>query len=169
MGSVVISIDPGLRECGVSIWDDGVLMLACLVSSGLDTERGPKAWIAMARAVQAIYPLGVNHFVVEEQQKDLRAFNAEAMFEVAGVAGALAGVYENKAKKHFGYKPRKWSRIPKHIRHARLLEKDVLSKEEWSKVEPCAKHLVHNVYDAICLGLYHLKETRQRPCSTTQG
>jgi hypothetical protein len=162
MGSVVIAIDPGLRCSGVSIWDDGVLMLACLVSSGLDTERGPKAWVAMARAVQAIYPLGVNHLVIETQQRDSRAFNPEAMLELAGAAGAIVGAYENRAKKHFGYKPRKWSRVPAEIRYARLREPNVLSKDEWTKVEPCSKHLEHNVLDALCLGLYHLKETRQR-------
>jgi hypothetical protein len=116
----------------------------------------------MARAVQAIYPLGLDHFVVELQQKDHRAFFAEDMFEIAGVAGALTGIYDGRAKKFFGYKPRTWSRVKKEIRHARLLEPGVLSEEEWRKVEPCAKHLIHNVWDAICLGLYHLKETRQR-------
>ena len=161
MGSTLV-VDPGLRCCGVSIWDGGVLKLACLVSNPLDKERGPKAWIEMARAVQAIYPLGLDSLVVEQQQKDHRAFFADDMFEIAGVAGALVGVYDGAAKKFFGYKPRTWSRVPAEIRYARLHAPNVLSIEEWARVEACPKGLEHNVYDAIALGLYHLKETRQR-------
>lgn len=160
--STILAADPGLRACGVSIWVDGILTLAVLVSNPLDTGSGPKVWLEMARAVQAIYPLGLDTLVVELQQKDNRAFNPESMFELAGVTGALVGAYDGRAKQFVGYKPRTWSRLPKDIRHARLKEQNVLSKEEWERVEQCPKTLEHNLLDSICLGLYHLKETRQR-------
>ena len=158
MGYQVLVADPGVRACGVSIWVDGTLTLACLVSNPVTKGGGPEAWIAMARAVQSIYPLGLDTLVVELQQKDHRAFFADDLFDVAGVTGALVGAYDTGAKRFVGYKPRTWSRVPKALRHTRLQEPGVLSKEEWSQVE--TKN--HNVLDAICLGLYHLKETRQR-------
>lgn len=168
MGTV-LACDPGLRNCAISVWADGVLTLACLVSNPLDVERGPKAWLEMARSVQAQYPLGLDTLVVELQQKDRRAFNADDMFEVCGVAGAIVGCYDGRSKEVVGYKPGTWSKIPKDIRHARLKAPGVLSNEEWKTVAECPPGLLHNVLDAICLGLYHLKETRQRlPCAPSK-
>ncbi len=160
---IVMAVDPGLRHSGVSIWDGGQLVLAALVSNPVDTSvRGPKAWLEMARAVEAQYPLGLDTLVVELQQMDSRASNVDDLFQCCGVVGALVGCYDTAAKNFVGYYPRQWSLVPKLIRHARLYEPGVLSAEEWLTAEPCSDKLLHNRDDAICLGLYHLRKTGER-------
>lgn len=155
-------IDPGIRECGLSIWKDGMLTLAALIRSTERVSRGPEAWLAMARAVVDQYPHQINTLVVELQQHDKRIFNADDMFQVCGVVGAIIGSYDQHCQKVIGYYPRDWSKVPKLVRHRRLREPGVLTDEEWTRVEPCVTRLEHNRDDAICLGLFHLRQVKLR-------
>lgn len=151
------ALDPGLRTCGYSIWDEGQLQWAGLVVSPERQERGPKAWLAMARAVLDTYPLGLDHLVVELQQIYPGGYGPppDDLMQLTGVVGCVVGLYEGRCGLVEGYYPRQWSGgTPKDIRQARLLEPGVLSAEEWERVEPCAKSLYHNVLDSIDLGLW---------------
>lgn len=159
---VVVAIDPGIRVCGLSIWDDGQLRLAALVRSPERVSRGPLAWRAMMRAVRDQYPDSFDTLVVELQQQDQRAFYADDMFQVCGVTGALVGAFDRQCKEVYGYYPGEWSKIPKAIRHSRLYKPGILTPFEWTRVEDCVKSLRHNRDDAICLGLFHLRQMRWR-------
>lgn len=154
---ILAAVDPGLRHTGVSFWADGVLTGAMLVKNTEAKLRGPPAWLAMAREVQAQYPLGLDTLVVELQQRDRRNFNPDDLYQVAGVTGALVGMYDGRCTDVVGYYPREWSRVEKGIRHTRLKQPGVLTNAEWTTVEKCAKNLEHNLLDAVCLGLFHLK------------
>lgn len=157
----MMAVDPGIRYCGVSIWNDGILKMAALVKSPEKVLRGPKAWLEMARAVKALYPLGLDTLVVELQQQDTREFHADDMFQVCGVTGALIGAYDESCRHVVGFYPG-WSKVPKTIRHSRLYKPGILSAEEWTKVEKCVKYLEHNRDDGICLGLYYLRQIGAR-------
>jgi hypothetical protein len=54
------------------------------------------------------------------------------------------------------YQPREWKgQTPKKIHNVRTL--CLLSAEEKATIEPVVESLMHNIYDAIGLGLYQLK------------
>lgn len=158
--SIILAVDPGIRVAGLSVWDDGQLQLATLIYNPERVQRGPLAWLAMAQALKAQYPNPIDALVVELQQQDSRGFYADDMFQVCGVTGATVGLFG--ARRVVGYYPREWSKVPKAIRHSRLYKPGVLTPFEWTRVEECAKSLKHNRDDAICIGLFHLRQTQQR-------
>lgn len=48
---VMVSVDPGLRACGVAVWVDGRLVGAWLEKNAIKVARGGEAWRTMAGAV----------------------------------------------------------------------------------------------------------------------
>lgn len=154
---IVMAADPGLRGCGVAVFDDARLIWAGYARSAERTVRGPAAWQAAALAVVECYPLGLDVLVVEYPQI-YRGMYAADLVEITGVVGAVVGQYEGRCQEVVGYLPRDWTMgVPKEVRHARL-EKD-LSEEEWAAIED-AGALTHNVLDAVGIGLFYLKGKR---------
>jgi hypothetical protein len=144
---IIAGIDPGLRHCGLAVYDLGQIVLARLVKNPAK-GRGPMAWIAMAQEVAKQYPTAYDILVVENMQKDGRPFAADDVFEVQGVAGATAALV--LATKTVGAKPREWTNgVPKRIRHRRLLKKPIPA------LEP-AGLLTHNILDAIGLAQWYI-------------
>jgi hypothetical protein len=149
------AVDPGLRHTALALFDDGDLAWAGLVYNPERSERGPKAWLAMAKALLETYPLGLDRLVLETQQVYGGASaGASDLLELSGVIGCVTGLYGNVGADVVGVLPREWTGgVPKDVRHARLLQ--ALSVEELSRVEPCAEHLRHNVLDSIALGKWY--------------
>lgn len=163
-----ISLDPGLRHCGLAIWHGTALVWAGLVK-GPKEGRGPQAWATMSDAVHtAVHTAKLPDFyvggcVVEYPQVYARGPGDPAdLIELAGVVGAVvANLSESPPCEITGYLPREWKgQVPKEIQNARTLAK--LGPGEKAAMVPCAASLVHNVWDAIGIGLAHLQKLGHR-------
>jgi hypothetical protein len=156
---LLVAIDPGLRGCGVSAWQDGQLLFATYVESDEATDRGAEAFRAMARAVQAVHPLVPDVLLVEEMQADGRTFGNRtvSILLVQAVTGALIGIYSD-APEVVSVKPSGW-KGNKSKDATREDAQVTLSAEELSNVDlPRAKDLAHNVWDSVALALWFLRK-----------
>jgi hypothetical protein len=156
--SWVLSVDPGLRHCGVALFGDQQLRWAALIKSPEKTVRGPAAWLAMAKAVLArlLNLPKPDVLVVEVPQvyswRGQKGDQAD-LIELAGVDGALVGTIEHKTG--ISYLPRQWKgQVPKEVMNARVEAK--LSEVEKGRIEACAPSLRHNVLDGVGIGLKYL-------------
>jgi hypothetical protein len=155
-----VSIDPGLRACGVAVFENSVLVRAALVKSPERGVRGPVAWRAMADAVAAYIGRGALDVLVIEvpQVYQQRAWKGDPgdLIELAGVDGALVGALQ--PFESIGYFPKEWKgQVPKEIHCARtILKLQTRGLDEEGKIEPVAQSLRHNVVDAVGLGLFQL-------------
>lgn len=151
----LLSIDPGLRNVAVAEWHDGELVHATLVANP-NKGRGPSAWRDAASAV--ISELGSDVYteaaleVPQVYRQGLQKGDPSDLIELAGVDGALTAFLSAQVT---GYLPARWKgQVPKDIHHARILKK--LTDSEKSAIICPQKSLLHNVYDAIGIGLFHL-------------
>ena len=151
-----LSIDPGLRGCGVSLFNKKQLIKAVYVKSTEQVKRGPEAWLAMAQAILDSLPgVKVTHLVVEVPQVYNQAYwkgDPADLIELAGVDGAITVAVG--ATNNYGFLPREWKgQVPKDIHNKRVEAK--LSVEELATIESTAT-VRHNVVDAVGLGLWFL-------------
>lgn len=157
---MILSVDPGLRGCGVALWGDGALVGAGYVR-GPTAGRGPAAWVEMARCVAEWVGRDGARLVVEYPQVYVRARSKgdpNDLIQLAGVVGAISARFPAWP---VGYLPAQWKgQLSKEICWARA-ERD-LEVHELNRVKWPAKSLRHNVEDALALGLYHLKATGAR-------
>lgn len=164
MAGSLLALDPGLRVSGVSVWHDGRLKWAGLVR-GADTGRGAPAWREMAnsvgyqmRAVLSWVNTGwhLDKVAVELMQSydaKHQAGDQNDLIELAGVAGAVVGLFADASA--VSYTPREHKgQVPKEVHNARVQKK--LTPEERAAVEECAPSLMHNVWDAVGIGLFQL-------------
>lgn len=163
-----VSLDPGLRHCGVAVWRGTGLVWAGLVK-GAPTGRGPQAWATMADEVfGAVYQARLPDFyvggIVTEYPQVYRHGPGDPadLIELAGVVGAVvAGLSESPPVHITGYLPRDWKgQVPKDVMCARIMSK--LTPADLAAIQPCAPSLLHNVQDAIGIGLFHLQKLGQR-------
>lgn len=159
--SCLVSVDPGLRQLGLAVFVDGRLVTAELVKNPEKTARGPKAWRAMAEAVEAVYwNFGLtaeppDTYVVETMQYDSRTRRARVddLFQLYGVGMYL--IPSLVPVEVVGYYPSAWKgSVPGDIFVERIRGR--LTPAEVQAIKPCAKSLEHNVLDGIGLGLFHL-------------
>jgi RNase H-fold protein (predicted Holliday junction resolvase) len=152
---MLISIDPGLRMCGLARWEKGTLTRALLVR-GEKKERGPVAWRSMAQAVIREAP-EASRVVIEMPQfytDRFRKGRPEDIAELAAVVGAISSSFSVPVT---AVLPRTWKgQSPKDVTKERCLRS--LTQLELDAIDlPAAKSLEHNVYDAIGLGLWAIQ------------
>lgn len=149
---LLAACDPGLRNCGVSVWADGRLVWAALVRNPEQVVRGQRAWAAMAAAVRDAVPLDLDLFVVEAPQFDARTKDAAAdVLELTGVVNALLIAFAGSAARFEAPTPSRWKgQVPKTVTTNRTLA--ALSPEELANVCFAAPGLMHNVWDGVALG-----------------
>lgn len=158
-----LAVDPGLRQCGVALFEGTALQVAWLVKNRVKTDRGPKAWYGMGeRVVESWLDRApargqlLNALVIEVPQVYWRASgggNAADLIELAGVVGAVSTSCPVLNRVHF--LPRKWKgTMPKAKHNARIMRK--LTQSEQGFIEPTPASLLNNVVDSIGLGLFHL-------------
>lgn len=159
---MIVAVDPGLRGCGVAIFERTELAAAAYVRNPVEGS-GPAAWLGVAVAVREWLsgrtPLSAA--LVLEKPQVYRAGQSKGdpgdLIELAGVDGAIAGIRSWSSAT--AYLPRVWKgQVPKEIHHARI--NGLLVPDERARIEPCPKSLMHNVFDAIGIGMFHLKGTR---------
>lgn len=162
----MVAVDPGIHWCGVSIWEKARLRCALLVKHD-SGEAGCHAAIPMAHAIRDVLTqvgLLPHTLVVEMPQVYVRERSKgdpNDLVDLAAVAGAV--MYAVGAQDVVIYKPAEWKgQVPKDITHARALAK--LNSLEQQTILTCRPAgLMHNVLDAVALGLAHLKKTGARP------
>lgn len=165
---LVLCIDPGLRACGVALFDtDGRLRRAGLPQNAIRKERGPRAWNGMAQAVWAWYEglrIGYDpdHVRVEGQVVDSRTPNANDMLEVSGVAGACAALWLDSQISSPGA-PENWkSSIDKKAMTERIRGRILESPAEWANLDNVPESLRHNMFDAVGIGLKYFGRLEPR-------
>jgi hypothetical protein len=150
----LVSLDPGLRGCGLAYWnEDGKLLATLYVRNPRKTTTGPEAWMGYTDAI-SMRP-GPTHFISEVPQVyrvGASKGDPDDLIQLAGVVGVFACLFH--ATTYTGVKPREWKgQVPKDVHHARLVK--TLTPEELAMVEAAAPpSLRHNVLDAVGIGRY---------------
>lgn len=161
--TTLVSIDPGLRECGVATFKDGTLVDAWLARCNLD--NGPKQWVAMAQTVLDHVDLhDCDELVIEYMQTRRGRRDAhDALIQLSLVSG---GIYCLVDEKNLGnvklvHAPANtWTgRRPKKVNHNRVWSRlgltEVATLEEGLTKTPKKNH--KELLDAVGIGLWHLK------------
>jgi hypothetical protein len=158
---MLIAVDPGLHHCGVSVWKDGRLVDALLVTNTVQMA-GPLNAQPMAQAVAAAVALTSSDLVIEVPQ--VYPFgrgkgNPNDLIDLAAVAGGVMALAGGAVTY---YLPAQWKgQVPKEICHARAMAR--LTDVEKASIQLCRPAgLMHNVYDAVALGLAHFVKRGKR-------
>ena len=156
MTAHLISLDPGLRGCGVAWWRvDGSLAHVAYVRNPVKIGNGPAAWMGYDRTRAFWYTTRTEHFLSEIPQvyrAGASKGDPDDLIQLAGVVGVFSALVS--ATTYWGVKPREWKgQVPKDVHHARLVK--TLSEADLKMVEVAAPpSLRHNVLDAVGLGRY---------------
>lgn len=152
-----VSIDPGLRACGIAFWDKEGTLVKAFLAKGDDKLVDARAWAAMVQG------LGYGTFAELTTKFDLviefpqvypgyRENDNNDLLQLAAVVGAVSSYAHQDVTV---YRPRQWKRqVPKKVMVERIQGR--LSEEETKLVSQHAPSLMHNVWDAIGIGLYHV-------------
>ncbi|QSQ17199.1 hypothetical protein [Myxococcus landrumensis] len=167
---LLVALDPGLRECGVALFDldSGELLAAGMPTNPERKARGLPAWARMADGVTGfvstfLEPLraesrGVSITVASECPQVYTAGKSKGdpndLIELAGVVGRVAGALGATSER--SYWPREWKGT---------LDGDVMVERIKARIDerphehlcvrlPRAKDKHHNVWDAVGIGLH---------------
>lgn len=155
---MILCLDPGEKKAGVALFeDDGMLMRAWLATGD--------CWHATADSIPRDLPVGaarVTTVVIEKMQvyKEM-PIPPGVLIQLSLMGGRVTGLFSTWAGAPVEYLPKTWKKqVPKKIHHGRI--KKALSKGELSRVElPKDKKKAEDVWDAVGIGLYHLRKKRR--------
>ncbi len=169
---LLLSVDPGVRKCGVALFRDGVLVAAGLpmgdqTSIMNDPKGRGRVVIAMAKAVAAwaareaggqIRELAIEFPQVygdRESQKG-GAAGQNDLVHLGLVVGSIVAAHAFAEVTM--YLPREWiGQVPKNIHGARILKRLTEAEIAVIPLRPRARDIDHNVVDGIGLGLFYLR------------
>jgi hypothetical protein len=159
-----VAIDPGIRGCGVAMFNGQELELAEYVKNPCEKGNGPLECYFMARAIvewtlpePEIYDYSYHEIVCEWPQVYTKGKgDNNDLLALAGVDAAIFSTFVASGidctVKHF--LPKEWKgQTPKAVCHQRV--KNALSAEEQKRIKGTA-YLLHNVLDAVGIGLFAL-------------
>jgi len=160
----LVSIDPGYRACGVAIFFDGRLAHAALVQSSVRLDTEGEQFVEMGRAV-ADYVLthlaqvGFDVAIEYPQQYTSSPAPREPVQKLVGVIGSILAQLQARTGglniRSSTYRPREWKgQVPKDVMGRRILGR--LIEEEAQSIPTLRKAALHNVIDAVGVGLHHL-------------
>lgn len=157
---LLLAVDPGVRACGVALFEDEQLVAADWVRT--KEEALPKAADALATAVGRWAQRagsGFPDYVVIERPKVYENREHEVdkddLISLAIVAGAVWEGLAGFARDGEFVLPREWKgQVPKDVHNARVMKH--LEPEERAIVHrvKCTPKQIHNVIDAVGLGLW---------------
>ena len=157
----LVSLDPGLRGCGVAWWHaNGSLLHVDYLRNPVKKGDGPGAWVGFD--MLPLYDNRPDYFISEVPQVyrvGASKGDPDDLIQLAGVVGVFSALFT--ATTYTGVKPREWKgQVPKDVHHARLVK--TLTPEELAMVEAAAPpSLRHNVLDAVGIGRYWFKTHRR--------
>lgn len=153
----LVAMDPGLRDCWVSIFRDGYLLETIRVKNPEKKARGPVAWLEMGRAFCEIFegkPY-INALVTEIPQVynvGKQKGDQDDITNLSGIVGAVTMALNPTSVT--SYYPREWKgQLPKDVCGDRVLL--TLSESERKAVGNYGA-LQHNILDSIGIGLKYL-------------
>ena len=157
---VILTIDPGVRGCGIAVWhESGELLFASYVR-GLQDPHAELHHVVQTMA-QRIYETtrntGITRLIIEYPQTYRgRASSGDTndLIHVALVAGAILGSF---GVYHRLVLPSEWKgQTPKSATEARARER--LGAFATRVDTTCGKKLASNVWDAVGIGLWAFKQ-----------
>lgn len=180
----MVSIDPGLEGCGVAAWKSERLVCAEYVRTKLppkslhwmtgDGQQFCDWELAAWSAADGYRHADVRELVLERPQVYARRLNTDPadLIALALLDGALAGFFRDQSNRpdfkvttylpseHKGQikKPKGARDANDYIIRNRALAR--LSDAEQLGIVQCAPGLMHNVWDAIWIGLHYLGRTK---------
>ncbi|TQF13721.1 hypothetical protein FJV41_22360 [Myxococcus llanfairpwllgwyngyllgogerychwyrndrobwllllantysiliogogogochensis] len=167
---LLLAIDPGLRECGIALFDldSGELLAAGMPTNPERKARGLSAWARMAEGVAAfvssfLEPLRaaggtLSITVASECPQVYTAGKSKGdpndLIELAGVVGRVAGALGATSER--SYLPREWKgTLDGDVMVERIKARLGERPHEHLRVQlPRASEKHHNVWDAIGIGLH---------------
>lgn len=171
----LVSLDPGLRECGVAQFDGPRLVDCAMPVSGNWNGRGIEAWVAMAdAAAEWILTREPEVFVYEMMQpyQGNSAAKNENLLQLTAVLGAVGAALARRGGIRFvSYLPAQWKgQVKKDVHHRRITgatgkstgqwRPGILTQEELGLFDRARQGVAagkqHNILDAIGIGLYHV-------------
>jgi len=173
--STLLSVDPGLRGCGCALWRDGQLVRAAYRLGNSD-QNASFADVVESMAY-SVYLFawdyrpndedGNPHAVVIERQRvyggRAKRGDASDLIDVAVVVGTVVGRLGAPSRIVL---PQEWGCAEKSVNMERA--KRDLSPAELTRVElpgsrgRVNKKLAENVWDAVAIGLWALRQARER-------
>ncbi|MFA6031272.1 MAG: hypothetical protein WC969_15590 [Elusimicrobiota bacterium] len=168
---MMLSVDPGIRGCGVAVWEAGVLKRCAYVKNRV-VENTPFTLAARAMAAQVYLYLGETALVsilalewpqvyrVGKQKGD-----NNDLLPLAGVQAAIATTYPVAVV--YEFLPSQWKgQVPKDLKNP-LGPDDIMGKRIVAKLtsaerevfDKCGapRSLLHNVIDSCGIGLKALE------------
>lgn len=162
----IVSWDPGLRESGAAWWEDGKLTEVAFLDSEVPKSiKGTKACVLKANTVVNWFDVGggmIDTFVYEKMQTRKGKESAHAaLIDLTFISGMIAGYcQEIHAADIVSVKANLWTKgRPKHVNQLvveKLLETDELRVLR-DGLKDCPEANLKEIYDAVGIGLYHLK------------
>jgi len=158
----LVSLDPGLRGCGVAWWNVyGELRHVAYVRNPEKTGDGPRAWTGYERV--CLWDKRTDYFISEVPQvyrAGASKGDPDDLLQLAGVVGVFSILVS--ADVRIGVKPREWKgQVPKDVHHARLVK--TLSAEDLEKINAAAPpSLRHNVLDAVGIGKWWFQKNGRK-------
>lgn len=172
---MLISIDPGLNNVAYALWREKQLVSAGLVKNPYSRDKKlqrPEIWYAAASAlVRKVAGLQVMEVDIHEpleiimelpkvRQRGSGKGDPNDLIDVAGVAACVIGQFKTSIGAFVAWSPspEDWKgQLPKEISAQRVTA--ALSETETQAIEMTVAGLMHNVMDAIHLGLVYLKRS----------
>lgn len=149
----LISIDPGIRHCGIAVWQDYKLINAQLIKGS--KAKIPQCFQDMVKSLEP-HLKKLDLLIIEYpkiySQRRLQKGDPKDLLNLAALCGAISSKFKNVTY----LEPKIWKgQTKKHVTEYRV--KKHLSKEELNNIKLPCKYLQHNVYDAVGIGLWYIK------------
>jgi Holliday junction resolvasome RuvABC endonuclease subunit len=158
---VILCLDPGTKAAGISIFEeDGRLHTAWLAEGEVWHETADSVLETMHEL--KINASSIRTVVIERMQvyQDMPIPPA-VLITLSLMAGRVTGRFAQWAGKPVEYEPKTWKKqVPKHIKLKRI-QNSLLESEKTRVKIPSKKSLAHNVWDAVGIGLFHLRSPRR--------
>jgi hypothetical protein len=149
---MILCLDPGSKKAGVALFEMTGRLTAAWLATG-------NSWKNTADAVldgMPVSAVNVSQVVVEKMQiyDHTPPAQANACIDLSLMAGRVGGLFRHA--KPFEYLPKTWKgSVPKKIMVERIRNK--ITAGETARVKG---KQYHDVWDAVGIGLYHLRDIR---------
>lgn len=162
--TITVAIDPGVRGCGLSVWDDDILMMA-QYTSGTGGQANPllepiPQIDEIFRAVGRFDLLVIE--IPEVYQTAHQKGDQQDLISLTFTAGAIANCASKYCSSVLPVLPKTWKggkpKVGKDgtIIMERQMRRSLFPEELALIVLPRAKSLHHNVWDGVALGAWRL-------------